>query len=313
MSETPNPDANGNAVAEVLGNTPPVAKQLQLPEVTLSYFEWGNAADPTLLLVHATGFHARCWDQVVARLPKGVQVVALDMRGHGRSDKLPPYNWDTFGQDLVAFADALQMVDVVGVGHSMGGHCVAQLAAERPHVFRELLLLDPVIFERSAYSSDKYRGYENAADHPVAGRREVWDSWQAMHESLQGKGSFGLWDAQVFEDYCRYGVLPNADGGVNLACPALVEASIYLGNTQTDLHKAIPSIKIPVTVLRAPPRDPDAPPEMDFSKSPTVPELASYFPQGTDVLLPELTHFIPMQAPELVAGYIRQTLTKQLR
>ena len=43
---------------------------------------------------------------------------------------------------------------------------------------------------------------------------------------------------------------------------------------------------------------------MDFSTSPTWPEVAAQFPDGTDIYLPDYTHFIPMQNPELVAGYI---------
>jgi hypothetical protein len=42
--------------------------------------------------------------------------------------------------------------------------------------------------------------------------------------------------------------------------------------------------------------------------SPTDPELASKFPQGKDFLLSEISHFIPMEAPELVAEYIRGLL-----
>jgi hypothetical protein len=44
---------------------------------------------------------------------------------------------------------------------------------------------------------------------------------------------------------------------------------------------------------------------MDFSKSPTWPELADQFEHGQDVYLPGLTHFIPMQEPRMVAAFIR--------
>ena len=43
---------------------------------------------------------------------------------------------------------------------------------------------------------------------------------------------------------------------------------------------------------------------MDFSQSPTWEGLADAFPRGRDVYRPELTHFIPMQRPELVAAAI---------
>src|SRR5258708_33699884 len=56
--------------------------------------------DPAILFCHATGFHARCWDQIVARVPDR-RCLAIDMRGHGRSSKPPlPYRWRRFGEDL---------------------------------------------------------------------------------------------------------------------------------------------------------------------------------------------------------------------
>jgi len=45
---------------------------------------------------------------------------------------------------------------------------------------------------------------------------------------------------------------------------------------------------------------------MDFSLSPTWPEVAARFPNGKDVYLPELTHFMPMVDPSRVAGYIAE-------
>ena len=274
-------------------------------QVRLTYFEWGRGGTPAVLLVHATGFHARCWDRTVAALPDGLRVVAVDMRGHGRSDKQPPYVWEAFGRDLEELVKGLELRDAIGVGHSMGGHCVTQVAARLPHAFARLLLIDPVMFDPEAYATDRYRGYDTAEDHPVARRRNQWASWQEMYERFRDRAPFSLWRPEVLEDYCRYGVIERADGtGFELACPPLVEASVYLGNTQTDIHHLIPQVSLPVTVLRGRARDPDDTPELDFSKSPTWPGLADEFPNGRDVYLPELTHFIPMQDPELVARFI---------
>ena len=50
-------------------------------------FRWGDTVGRTLLLVHATGFHARCWDQVIAHLPSDWNIVSVDMRGHGDPEK----------------------------------------------------------------------------------------------------------------------------------------------------------------------------------------------------------------------------------
>ena len=76
------------------------------------------------------------------------------------------------------------------------------------------------------------------------------------------------------------------------------------GNFDANLYTLIPKVQVPVVVMRANPRDPDSQ-EMDFSASPTWPELATQFPRGQDVHLPDLTHFIAMQDTQLVADFIR--------
>lgn len=270
--------------------------------VNLCWFEWGpeHRAAGTVLLVHATGFHARCWDQTVAHLGQR-HVIAVDMRGHGRSGKQPPYTWDVFGKDLSAFIEALSLENIVGAGHSMGGHSLCQAVAAVPSRFARIVLVDPVIVSPQAYAA-----FEPASggDHPVARRRNLFDDAQAMFDNLRYKGSYGLWQEQVLRDYCQYGLLPNPDGpGYVLACPPLVEATIYTGSAGTDIYGLLDRIEIPVTILRAEPRD-ESNSAMDFSKSPTWPELVKCFKRGGDVYLPELTHFIPMQAPDKVAHYI---------
>ncbi len=267
----------------------------------LVYFEWGERTDETVLLVHATGFHARCWDQVVEHL-LGRHVISVDLRGHGRSDKLPPYGWDRFGRDLVELADSLDLCEIVGVGHSMGGHSMTQAAAHVPDRFRRLVLVDPVIMARESYRARQWT--PAGEEHPVARRRNHFANWQEMMERLADRGSYPRWKPEVLEDYCRYGLLPDPDGaGFVLACPPQVEASIYMGSTSVDIYDLIAQIEIPVTVARAKPRT-GRREGMDFALSATWPELASKFRRGRDVYWPDLTHFMPMQAPERVAQLI---------
>lgn len=61
---------------------------------------------PTLLLAHASGSHARCWDPVIRRLGAR-HVIALDQRGHGCSEVREIQHWRVFGEDRAAFVRAL--------------------------------------------------------------------------------------------------------------------------------------------------------------------------------------------------------------
>lgn len=282
--------------------TEPAQKTIVVNGVELCYFERGTpgAGRPTVLLVHATGFHARCWDMTAAELGD-LHSIAVDMRGHGRSGKAPPLSWDTFGADLSAFIEAVDLRHIVAAGHSMGGHCVVQAAAAHAGRFRSLVLVDPVILP-----PDAYRAWQPSApeDHPVARRRNQFDGPLALRAQLEGRGGFRNWLPEALADYCEYGLLANPDGeGMVLACPPIVEATIYTGSAGTDVMDLVRSIEAPVTVLRAEPRNPEET-VMDFSKSPTWPELASEFPNATDEYHPELSHFIPMEAPGLVAEHI---------
>ena len=279
-------------------------KRVALRGVDLAYFEWGESSQrPTVLLVHATGFHARCWDGVVRALGAGWHVVALDMRGHGRSTKSGPYDWRTFGADTAAFASLLGLDGAIGVGHSMGGHSVIQAAAAHPHCFAKLLLVDPVVLDPESYTQpQRVDAFASPDEHPVARRRNAWRSVQEMFDRFANRHPFRLWDPAVLMDYCRHGLAP-ADNGFVLCCPPQVEAAIYLGSAGRDIGSAIAKLPHPAVVLRAK-RKAVRDSAMDFAASPTWEGLAAALPCGRDVYLPELTHFIPMQRPDLVAAHI---------
>jgi pimeloyl-ACP methyl ester carboxylesterase len=281
---------------------------IQVGDVSLCWFEWGKAfaGQGTTLLVHATGFHARCWDQTIRHLPDR-HVIAVEMRGHGRSDNTGPITWEALSQDLAGFVEALDLRDLVAAGHSMGGYCLTHAAAMMPERFQRLVLIDPVIMEPASYRADtnQQASYlDDAGRHPVAKRRNHFDSVAAMVANFTGRGGFAVWEDAVLQDYCEYGLLPSPSGeGSVLACPPEVEAAIYMGSGSTDIYGELRRVVMPVTVLRAF-REDGPRTEMNFSLSPTYPGLASLLPDAKDVYLPELTHFMPMQAPALVAQYL---------
>jgi pimeloyl-ACP methyl ester carboxylesterase len=271
-------------------------KLFEVPVGDLRFAVWDwPGAEPTLLFAHATSFHARCWDAIVREFP-GQRCLAFDARGHGRSSKpAPPYHWRVFREDLLAILASLSVFGAIGIGHSMGGHTLAAVAAARPDAFRSLVLADPTIRGPEAYHTPPFDVSF------VRKRRARWSSPEEMFESFRGRPPFASWKPDVLRDYCDFGLLPE-NGAFLLACPADVEASIYENSKEpeTKLYGALASVRIPVVVLRAGYRG-----DLPFSQSPTDPRLASRFPLGQDVLLENHTHFIPMEAPELVAAYVR--------
>lgn len=283
----------------------PVERRVALKRGDMCYYEWSGAGENVVLLLHATGFHGRCWDKIVDELPASCHVLAVDMRGHGRSSKQGPFDWIDFGDDVVQFVDALDLTEVVVAGHSMGGHCAVYASALRPRRFQALVLADPVILAPEQYEHEEQS--MSAADHPVARRRNVWRSPAEMFKHFEDRHPFSLWRKDVLRDYCEFGLMPDGDA-YQLACPPRIEAQIYLGTSKREIHSYFASVTQPVVVMRAKPRTDFSEP-MDFATSPTWPSLADALPNGKDRFLPELSHFMPMQRPDLIAAEIRALLS----
>ncbi|MCG8590691.1 MAG: alpha/beta hydrolase [Proteobacteria bacterium] len=289
----------------------PVQHRLRSNGCELAYYErYAELRDsgPTLLFVHATGFHARVWDQVIARLPRA-HSIALDQRGHGRSEKTRISHWQIMGQDQAALVEELALEGIVGVGHSMGAHAMIDAAAMHPTRFRRLLLIDPTVAAPEAYSEGGDPPGHGQM-HPAAKRRNRFDSVEAMIARLRDRSSFPLFDPQIFRDYCEHGLVPaeNGDGFV-LACPPEVEASVYMSSrTNGGVHESARSLEIPVLVLRAKRPSGDMVGPMAFSTSPTWPGLAAEFKHGREIHFPDKTHFLPMEIPDEVAALIRTEL-----
>ncbi len=279
----------------------PLERRVAVGPLHLMVYEWPGA-EPAVFFTHANSFHARCWDQVVAHLP-GQRCLAVDLRGHGQSDKpAPPYRWRTFAEDLVALGEALALQGAVGVGHSVGGHATALAAALHPALFTALLLVDPVIFPAHVY------GQVLEGEHFAARRRNEWPSPEAMFERFRHRPPFNRWKTEVLHDYCQYGLLPAPDGtGYILACPPPIEAAIYAGATTESIYAELATIQVPTVILRGHPHVLNA--ATDLSASPTAPDLVRHFAHGRDVALLNHSHFIPMETPTLVAGYIRDLLS----
>lgn len=271
------------------------------------YFEWGAPHEPPVLLLHATGFHARVWDETIRALGAGWRAIAVDLRGHGRSEKTGPMgDWTLAADDVAELVAHLGLTSAIGVGHSMGGHLLVQVAARLPAAFARLVLVDPVIMAPEVYANPAHFAMPEGQVHPVAKRRNAWASVQEMIEAFANRPPYAHWRRAVLEDYCRYGLLPAADGqGFVLACPPAIEASIYTGSAGANILALVGKVNVPVAVLRAKPREPGPRDRADFSASPTWEKLAGLIPSGLDVPLYHLSHFIPMEQPDLVARYIR--------
>lgn len=278
---------------------------LDLDAISLQVTEWPGRGDPALLL-HATGFHGRCWNQVARRLP-GVHLYAVDLRFHGGSGSQGEVDWGVMAHDVEQVMEALELTGVVGVGHSIGGYLMARVAAMQLPRFKQLLLIDPVIFPRQVYARRFPAGaIIDPAASPISRRKNRWTDAAQMYRRFRERPPFDCWQDEVLRDYCEYALVEvPGESAYQLACDPLHEAEIYISQSGNEaIHDMLPTLQLPVTLLRAAPGTRP----FDFSKSPTWPGLVDALPHAREFYLPEMSHFIPMEDPELVATMIREAV-----
>lgn len=118
------------------------SRQLTRDGVRLRLRDSGTSGKPVLLL-HGLGGHAREWDATAASLRPTCRILALDQRGHGRSDRRPPdVSRAAYVADAVAVVERLCDEPVALVGQSLGGHTAFLVAAARPDLVASLVVAE---------------------------------------------------------------------------------------------------------------------------------------------------------------------------
>jgi pimeloyl-ACP methyl ester carboxylesterase len=253
------------------------------------------------MLLHATGFHGRCWLPLAPALTDQFSLCAVDLRGHGASGKAPDGrydDWSVFVDDLFAVLDALGMDGWRGFGHSIGGAILLLAEQRRPGTFTDLCCYEPVVFPPSL-SSDGF-GAPNSMSDLARKRRATFASRQEARDNFAAKPPMNGFDPAALDAYVTYGFVDDLAGGITLACRREDEASVYAGAPQSGAWEHLADVRPPVAILGGDdPRDP---------VGRVVEEVARRLPRGGARRLEGLTHFGPFEDPVRVGRIAGQAL-----
>lgn len=108
--------------------------------VRLEIAEKGPREGIPVVLLHGITDSRRSFEPIWEHLPADWHAIAVSQRGHGASDRQPTsYSTADFAGDIALLAEALDLLPMVVVGHSMGSSIALQLAADRPDLVRALV------------------------------------------------------------------------------------------------------------------------------------------------------------------------------
>ncbi len=96
-----------------------------------------------LLLIHGLGSSTRDWEEQVPIFAQKYQVITIDLRGHGKTDKPKgPYSMRIFAEDIAELLKKLGIKTTHVLGISLGGGIAFQFAVDYPELVKSLIIVN---------------------------------------------------------------------------------------------------------------------------------------------------------------------------
>ncbi len=200
-----------------------------------SYRSGGNK--PPIVMMHGITDNGRCWPLAAAALMQSYDLIAIDARGHGKSEKPETgYAREDHARDVAGLVDALGLNRPAVIGHSMGANSAAMLASMYPELISALVLEDPPWRDADMATSMQ----ANAAEWSrLIAERKLLRPEQLLQ---QGQDENPKWRLEEFEPWieAKYQVSPNVVS--------------YIGQGNLRWQGVVENIQCPTLMLTA---DPD--------------------------------------------------------
>ena len=261
----------------------------------------GTPGAPRVLALHG-------WlDNAASFLPlapflDGIELVAIDMPGHGRSAHLPAgadYSFAGALANLLDVADALGWDRFGLLGHSMGGAIASLLAAACPERVTRLLAIEAIgtLAETPEQTVPRLRE-ALAAQRALRDKRlrvfpDVDSAVRARQFASRVPGS-GLGEAEVRLLVARG--LRAVDGGYTWSSDPRLTLPTLVRMTEAQVEALVAGISCPVRAIFADPAQPYLPDGLRRSRT-------RLLPAGEIVVMPG-GHHLHMQQPAEVAAAI---------
>jgi pimeloyl-ACP methyl ester carboxylesterase len=227
----------------------------------------------------------------------GVDLVALDLPGHGASAHLPPaadYLATSAARAAFAAADALGWERFALLGHSLGGSIASMMAAAQPHRIERLVSIESLglLVETEDRTAARLREAFAAQSGLTAKQLRVFaDIDTAVRARMQGIGKVGEAAARLLVER---GIV-QVDGGYvwrsdpRLTLPTLVRM------TEAQVRDLLGGIECPSRVIYAAPAQ-------SYFPEPLRSERAASLPRGELIVLPGSHHLHMEDAPAVAAA-----------
>jgi pimeloyl-ACP methyl ester carboxylesterase len=146
---------------------------------------WGNPDGYPTLAIHGWLDNASTFDRLAPLLPE-LNIIALDLAGHGKSDHRAPgvqYHHGDYVLDIMCLVEKLNWSSFNLIGHSMGGQISSVIAATFPDKVNQAFMIDGFAAEGTHSDEDRVAGSRQAIEKMITGHTrpaKVFEDTESM-------------------------------------------------------------------------------------------------------------------------------------
>jgi pimeloyl-ACP methyl ester carboxylesterase len=275
--------------------------RLRLPHLEVAARDWGPDDGPPVLALHGWLDNSASFDRLAPRLGH-LRLVAVDLPGHGRSDRLPAGCGNHFVDwvaVVLATADALGWQRFSLLGHSMGAGISTLVPAGAPgRVVRAVLLEGMGPLAETAERAPQSLAEALAQEGRLAGQQgRVFPSLESAIEARRRDSDLDPASARLLVERGTEAV----EGGVRFTHDPRLRTRSRVRFTEEQVVAFLRAIDCPVLAVRAS-RGWPFPPDVIAARSAVVPDLR--------VVAVEGGHHVHLTHPERVAGPLGEFLVE---
>jgi lipase len=216
----------------------------------LATFRLGaDPSAPPVLAIHGITSTSRTWLAIARALEDRASLIAVDLRGRGRSNALPPpFGIDAHVRDMIAVLDRFGLDRAVIAGHSLGAYIAARLATLHPERVDGLVLVDGGLTIPGSEDADPEEFMEEFLGPTLARLRmtfadlDAYHAWWKQHPAV-ADADIEPADLTAYAAHDLVGEAPEMRSSVN---PEAVR------DDGVDLFAVTSSVSAPATFLCAP-------------------------------------------------------------
>lgn len=225
--------------------TEPIMKTVAGHGVKIQLVQWGDEGKP-ILCIHGITANCRCWDVMASNLSPDHRVIAMDLRGRGRSESPDSgYSIEHHCKDILAILNDLGLEKAVLMGHSLGAFIALAFGAQHPNRVDRIILVDGGGKLSEIQMVKVFAGIKPSLDR--LGR--IFPSFEEYLNLMKTAPFLKEW-TPALETYYQYEI-EAVDGGVRSSLnPAHIqEERENLG--KMDVSQFYEKISCPMLILRA--------------------------------------------------------------